>query len=62
MTTGTQTTSIFLAKGTEDEELRKELRKAFVALGFNKGVFEFAEQYPRLFELKQALDGERDVD
>ncbi len=59
MKTGNKTTYILLDRGTEDMELLCELHKITAATKI-KGIKEFAEKYPRILELKQGLEGEKD--
>jgi len=59
MRTGNRTTYILLERGTEDMELLAELHKITAATKIN-GIREFAEKYPRILELKQGLEDEKE--
>lgn len=59
MRTGKETTYILLERGTEDKELLTELHKITVATGI-QGIKEFIKKYPRIWELKQGLEAERE--
>jgi len=59
MQTGNKTTYILLERGTEDMELLAEINKIIAAAKIS-GIREFAEKYPRILDLKQGLEGERE--
>ena len=61
MRTGSRTTYILLERGFEDIELLKELHAITVATGIKNGK-EFAKKYPRILELKQGLEAEKERD
>ena len=61
MKTGLRTTYILLEKGVEDEQLREEIQRVISLVG-GGGLREIAKKYPKLLELKQALDGECEKD
>ena len=58
MKTGNRTTYILLDRGTEDMELLAELHKITAATGI-QGSKEFISKYPRIQELKQALQDDK---
>lgn len=59
MKTGTQITSILLERGTEDMELLAELHKMSAKTGIGS-IREFAKKYPRILDLKQRLQDEKE--
>lgn len=59
MKTGSKTTYILLERGTEDMELLVELHKIIAATCI-KGIREFIKKYPRIQELKQGLEDEKE--
>ena len=59
MRTGTQTTFIFLERGSEDMQLLKELNKITAATGISS-IKEFIKTYPMIHELKYGLQQERE--
>ena len=59
MKTGNKTTYILLERGSEDLELLSELHKITAATGI-QGIRELAEKYPRILELRQGLQSEKE--
>ncbi len=57
MKTGKRTTYILLERDVEDEQLRKEINRVFAVVP-EEETREIARKYPKLLELKQALDKE----
>ena len=51
---------ICLDRGREDIDLRKELNNVFSIIG-QDGIKQLAIRYPRLLELKQGLDREKET-
>ena len=59
MKTGQRTTYILLERGTEDMELLAELHTITAATGI-QGIKEFFKKYPKIHELKCALQDEKE--
>ena len=59
MNTGNKITYILLERGVEDELLRVEINKVFAELGY-ESIRTMIYEYPKLYELKQGLDSERE--